>query len=106
MSNVIRNAAPGAWRNLPPLGTRAWEVEWCNDIPTDENGDSDFDRAEYESRIVRTKGPAFALAKRMLPKDFIGEVRVTPVELSDPYGDKLPWTYLWEAVGDAEFVSK
>jgi len=106
VSNIIKNAdLPNAsWRKLPPLGTRAWQVDWCVDLPVDELGDCQPDEAVYKHRVVLAKGSAFALAKRMLPHDVIGEVSVTEVELTDPYDEGLPWTYYWEYVGDPEYV--
>jgi len=107
MSDIIKNAdlPNAAWRKLPPLGARAWAVEWCVDLPVNEFGDCEPDLATYRRKVVTSKGSAFALAKRMLPKDVIGEVSVTEAELTDPYGDRLPWTYYWENVGDPEYVN-
>lgn len=87
------------------LGTRAFEVEWCEGCPLDENGDADLDRADYRFKVVKTLAAARRLAKQMLPRDFFGSVRITEVELSDELGCGIPRAFMWEAVGESEFES-
>jgi hypothetical protein len=105
MRQIIKNAGGGAWQKLPPLGSRAYSVEWQTNVPVNEFGDCEPDRGDFNMKVIKTKGPAFAYAKRVLPEDYWGSVVITEVELTDPYGDELPWTYYWEYVGDPEYVT-
>lgn len=83
------------------LGTRAWEVEWCVEIPLTESGDTDMDNAVYKRRIVATKEEALVVAKEVYPQDQWGAVAVTEVEFIDPYDDNIPQTFRWEYVSDS-----
>lgn len=87
----------------PRLGDRAFEVEWCYELPLDEFGDANLDCAKQAVRYVPTHEEALAVAKKVFPKDQFGSVRITPVEYTDPFGDRVPSTYLWEAHGESEF---
>ena len=86
------------------LGDRAFEVEWCSDIPRDEFGDMLPDAATYHCRILRSREAAERIAREVLPRDAFGSVRITPVVRVDPFGDRIPATYLWEPCGESEFI--
>lgn len=86
------------------LGMRAWEVEWCEEIPYDEEAQShDFDNATYRYRVFRDKAKAEAFAREVYPQDHFGSVSITEVEWTDPYHEDIPRTFRWEAVGEPEF---
>jgi hypothetical protein len=84
-----------------PLGTRAWEVEWCDRCDKDEGGDTDLDSAHYITRIFISRDAADAYAEKVFPVDVFGCVAITPVELTDPYGDDIHSTFIWEACGES-----
>jgi hypothetical protein len=46
-----------------------YEVEWCSKLPTDENGDSDWDRATWNSRYFPTLPLAEAFVRTVLRKE-------------------------------------
>lgn len=86
----------------PKLGDTAYEVEWlAKPIPVDENGDGDFDRAEYAVRYVASLAAARALAKKVFNN--LSGVQITRVELVDPFGDGIRRTFIWEARGTSEW---
>lgn len=62
----------------PKIGDSCWFVEWCVNLPRDEQGDCDIDAAEYESEQVATEADALAIAKRVFPIDQFGSVRYYP----------------------------
>lgn len=84
------------------LGDHAYEVEWCTNLPVDEFGDSDLDAAEYVHVICPTRKAADAKAREVYPQDQFGAVRITEVELVDPYGERIRRTYVWEAIGHSD----
>jgi len=89
-----------AW--VPQLGERAFEVEWCSEIPIDPvTQDRNLDAAVYHVKICRTAEEALAFAKTVYPQDQFGSVAITPVELQDPYGRDIRRTFAWEYVGDS-----
>lgn len=55
-----------------------FEVEWCVNIPRDENGDGDFDRADYRFRHFPTMGLAAAFARNLIRQraDAFGAVAI------------------------------
>lgn len=87
------------------VGDEAWEVEWCSDVPKDENGDSISDRAVMHVRTFKTKAAALKCAREAFPKDFFGSVAITPVRFM-PYdeddAERYPTVGYWEACGETE----
>jgi len=67
-------------------GDLLYEVEWCTDMPQDENGDVDFYECTYDQEYLKTQEEAIAFAKKIFPKDLVGEVKIRPgyLELKDP----------------------
>jgi hypothetical protein len=90
--------------NEPQLGDTAFEVEWCTDLPVNEYGDCEPDLATYKVRYCTTLEVARATARRVLSEAVCGDVRITPVTLTDPFGDNVRRTFLWEPSGDSEYV--
>ena len=89
-------------KKRPELGDRAFEVEWCIEIPNyPDSEDRDIDNAKYRRRIVATKDDALSLAKEVYPQDQFGAVTVTPVEFIDPYEENIPKTFRWDYCGDS-----
>ena len=88
---------------MPELGQRGYEVEWCHDLPTLEDGFADMDAAKYFSKVLPTREKAMAFARNVFPHDQFGAVTITPVEFTDPYGDNFRHTFRWEPCGDAEY---
>ena len=70
-----------------------FEVEWCTELPTDENGDRDIDNATMCVKHFTTLDAARAWAKRVAPVDEFGSVRITPF-VRVPYEPGFPGTYL------------
>ena len=79
----------------PKPGDLAYEVEWCTEIPVDENGDCIFDAAVYNVTMCRTLKIARIVAKCRFPEDVSGEVKIKPVEYTKDIG--------WEPCGETEF---
>lgn len=78
-----------------------WEVEWYGEPPLDENGDSDWDRAEIYAKHFRTKAAAFKFAPKATKKSYTGEVIVSEWwKKPDPYS-RLG--YEVEYIGDSEY---
>ena len=89
----------------PRVGDRCYEVEWCSEIPRDENGDSDMDAAKMHVARFSTHDEALAFAKEVYPRDAFGSVCITPMQFS-PYDDDdatiYPTAGFWDATGDSE----
>lgn len=81
---------------------KGFEVEWCYELPSDGHGGCDIDNAKYACKDFPNRGLAMAFARRMLPKDCFGSVRVTEFELV-PYEPGLPGKCR-EYVRDSEHV--
>lgn len=98
-----------AAKTKPTVGMRAWEVEWCAGVPKDENGDSDMDRADDRFAHFKDKGKALAYARKVLPNDAFGAVRVTPIEFV-PYDEDdaatMPTVGFWEHSGESIIVDE
>lgn len=90
-------------RHSLPLGTRAFEVRWCVNVPENEFGDSDIDRAKYRRAICDTLEAARTKAKAVFTEAVLGYVEITEIEVVDPFDDGIPATFRWEYVGDSEF---
>lgn len=91
------------------IGDKTWEVEWCSEIPLDENGDSDMDAAKYHFVHIQDKDKALAYAKKVLPKDAFGAVRVTPmmfVAYDEDDADLYPHVGFWDATSDSIIVDE
>lgn len=86
------------------LGDRMFEVEWCSDLPVNEFGDCEPDLATYVIERFATIDEARMCAADRVKDDVWGVVTVTEVELSDPFGDKIPRTYIWEEISDPEYI--
>lgn len=93
----------------PRVGDEAYEVEWCANMPLDENGDCDFDAAEYHAEMLRTHTAAHNRAKEVLPLSCHGVAMVMPMRFA-AYDDEdahlRPHVGFWEATGDAEYVEE
>ena len=62
-----------------------WTVRWCYEIPVDDAGDSDHDRAKYRTRSFDSDGEAMAFAKQQAPDAVYGYctvLRARPVSRS------------------------
>jgi hypothetical protein len=82
---------------------KGWEVEWCKNVPVDkESGDADIDRADMHCRDFATKEQAMAFAKKKLPEDWFGSVRVTEFAL-EPFEPGYPGLTK-EYVGQTEYI--
>ena len=96
-------------KSRPRVGDELWEVEWCEGIPLDENGDGDIDRADMHCVMVETEEEAMRIAKEKLPIDAFGSVAVTPMRF-EPYDEddavRYPHAGFWEAIGDTIHVDE
>lgn len=81
-----------------------WEVEYCDNLPRDEHGDADIDRATYVVRDFATKRAALRYAKKVLPLSAFGSVRVTQF-YSERYEPELPATFR-EYLGESIFIEQ
>jgi len=79
-----------------------FEVEWCYELPQLEDGSADIDAAKYASRDFQSHTAALRYARKMLPKDCWGSVRVTEFEMV-PYEPGYPGQFR-EYVGEVETV--
>lgn len=89
----------------PTVGDRRFEVEWCSEIPVDEYGDSDMDRAKYHTRKFEDVDLARAYAREVFPKDAFGVVSITPVEFvayDDDDAEAYPHVGFWQHSGEPE----
>ena len=88
----------------PKVGDRAWQVDWCAGVPTDENGDSNMDAADDRCETYATREASEKRAKEVLPLDFFGCVKVTPVEFvayDEDDAMAYPHAGFWEAAGES-----
>jgi hypothetical protein len=85
---------------MTTFGQRAFEVEWCNNLPFDECGDGDFDHADCVSKVFRTKESALDYARKVFPLDVFGSVSIREVEYTQ-YEPGFPGGY-WDAIGNPE----
>jgi hypothetical protein len=92
----------------PRHGDQVYEVEWCQDLPTDENGDADMDSATFARRNFATIEEARAYAKKVYPLCKLGSVMITLMEFV-PYDEDNPDEHgpnvgFWEAATvDSEY---
>ncbi len=84
------------------MSSELFEVEWTSDCPEDECGDLSLDEAVTHQKYFKDKRSAIGFAKRVLPDDFFGAVKLTPCHL-EPYEPGLPGSFV-EYDGDPEFV--
>lgn len=80
-----------------------FEVEWCCDLPGDGAGGCLPDEAAYKHRDFGTRSAALSYAKKVLPKDCFGSVRVTEFEMV-PLSDDVDWVLTREYVDESIFV--
>ena len=69
-----------------------WEVEWCYSLDGDGSGGVDPDSGKYRYYDFKTKEEALAHAKKVLPEDKWGAVRVTHFH-SEFYEEGCPATF-------------
>lgn len=79
-----------------------WEVEWCSELPIDEFGDTDMDRAVMCFRDFQTLEAARKFAKRILPKDQFGVVTINEFQMI-PFEPGYPPTDR-DYIGRAEHI--
>lgn len=95
-----------ATKKRPAVGDERWEVQWCIDVPKDENGDCVLDQADDRFAMFQTKAAAMRHAKKVYTKDFFGSVRITPMRFV-PFDEddalRFPHAGYWDAIGDSEF---
>lgn len=85
------------------IGQKAWEVEWCSEVPLiPGTKDADMDQAKYHVALFPNVGLARSFAKRILPKDWFGSVRLTPMEAVDEYD--IGRATGWEPCGETEHI--
>lgn len=90
---------------LPRVGDEAFEVEWCSDLPRNEYGDADMDRAVMHIRTFKTKGAAMRYARQVYHRDAFGSVSITPVRFMPYDADdaaRLPTIGFWDSCGHTE----
>ncbi len=63
------------------MQTKGWEVEWCANVPKDEDGENLLDDADYRIKDFLTREAAIKFAKKIFPKDWFGGVKITPFTL-------------------------
>ncbi len=91
----------------PRVGDRMFAVEWCDGVPTDENGDAVMDAADDRVKRFATIEDAREFAMRILLKYFFGSVSITPVEFVAYDEDdalRFPHAGFWEAAGETEHI--
>ena len=98
-----------------------WEVEWvdADDLKrelakVDKHGHPVWGEGEmceammncYVAKFFTTEAAAVAFAKKILPKDAAGEVRITRQACRQvDTGDDGPALFDWDDVGKSEFVT-
>ncbi len=87
---------------MPKSLSEGWEVEWCYHLEGDPYNGVDPDSAKYQYQDFRTKEQALAFAKKVLPKDKWGSVRVSNFH-SEFYEPDCPATFR-EYYGDSILV--
>lgn len=74
-----------------------FEVEWCANIPLNEIGDAEHDRADFRRELFKNSAEAIVRAKKLLKdgKDAYGSVCVTEqiVERNDAISRDLGFGY-------------
>lgn len=87
------------------LGCEAFEVEWCDNLPVNEFGDAEMDKATYKRRYFHSKQIAEKFARIVFQHDKFGAVQITPVRLEDPLSDTeyagIRSKFRWEPTGDS-----
>jgi hypothetical protein len=82
---------------------KGYEVEWCKGVPVDEeSGDADLDAADMRIKDFADLEAARRFARKKLPEDWFGSVRITPFELQ-PYEPGYPGLCK-EYVGNPEYI--
>jgi hypothetical protein len=94
-------------RRRAAIGDTCWEVEWCEALRVDENGDGNPDRNKTVVRCFRDHDAALAYAREVFPKDQYGSVSITPMEFRPYDEDDVarygPHVGYWEHTADAEY---
>lgn len=91
----------------PRVGDQAWHVDWCANIPLDEFGDADIDRADDRCEVVPSRSEAERRAAEVLPRDAFGQVSITPVEFvayDDEDSIRFPRAGFWEPTGESKYM--
>lgn len=95
-------------RQRPRIGDRKWEVDWCSEIPLDENGDGILDQAKRHCALFATREQAVSHAQKVYPLDCYGGVLINQVEFR-PYSEEdailYPHVGFWEVIGGQEEYS-
>lgn len=86
------------------VGDEGFMVEWCANLPKDENGDSDYDHADYRVGYFRERDKAIAYAKKVAAKDAFGQAILTPVRYVDEIGEGNPLDFDWVTIGNDEAI--
>ena len=87
------------------VGDKAWQVEWCAEIPRTKDGDADLDAAKEHRKLFASREDALTYAREVFPRDAFGSVRITPVEkfpYDDAHANSHPYVGFWETTGDTE----
>lgn len=90
-------------KGKPRVGDKCWEVEWCTEIPVDENGDSDMDRAKLHVERFQFAEEAMEFARDVFPQDQFGAVAITLMQFCayDDYDAlRYPHAGFWDAAGE------
>lgn len=98
-------------KRRPRVGDTCWEVEWCEQLAFDSNGDCDHDRCKMNVRNFDHESDARAFAESVWLKttDAFGIVQVTPHEYvpydEDETDPRLMGAGYWEATADSATFS-
>lgn len=80
---------------------KGFEVEWCAGCPV-RDGETDLDNADMRIAEFEDIKAARRFAKKKLPQDFFGSVRITQFELQ-PFEPGYPGLTK-EYIGEPEYI--
>ena len=85
-----------------PVGTEAFEVQWCFYMPTADK-ENQGKEPKFAERIFATCKEAQRKAERLIRAHrAVGRVAIMPVVLTDPFNTQDARFYQWEPIADAD----
>lgn len=89
------------------IGDQAFQVEWCYDLPLEEDGSAIIDAAKYRRNYFKTFESAMNRATFVYKEDKFGAVMITPVIWVDQHPDTehSELEFRWEACGESKEYS-
>ena len=95
-------------KTRPTVGDKAWEVDWCKDVPVNKTtGDAEHDKADNRLAYFTNLDEAEKYGVKIFHEDFFGVVRITPVAFT-PYEEldarKYPHAGFWDHCGETIYI--